>query len=90
MNLTVADLEKSMDEDDEEFKANVGPIERREMPRQKTEKEMVMNDLEYLEESGTESDETVMEEVEESESDSDDPVMEKLGKSESESEKDLI
>ena len=30
MNLTVADLEKSMDEDDEEFKANVGPIERRE------------------------------------------------------------
>ena len=58
--------------------------------RQKTEKEMVMNDLEYLEESGSESDETVMEEVEESESDSDDPVMEKLGKSESESEKDLI
>ena len=46
MNITVADLEKSMDEDDEEFKANVGPIEKRTMPRQKAEKEM--GDVVYL------------------------------------------
>ena len=65
MSLTVADLEKSMDEDDEEFKADVGPIERRIMPRQKSEKEMVMKDLEYLEKSESDED------LEEGESDED-------------------
>ena len=70
MNITVADLEKSMDEDDEEFKANVGPIARRTMPRQKTEKEKVMEDLEYLKQSESESDNSPKEDSEESESES--------------------
>ena len=89
MNLTVADLDKSLDEDDE-FKANVGPIEKRTMPRRKTEKEMVMEDLKYLEESDTEFDDLSKKDSEESESDSDDSVTENSGKSESESEQDLI
>ena len=58
MNITVADLEESMDEDDEEFKANIGFIQKRTMPRQKTQKEKILEDLEYLdlEQNESESD----------------------------------
>lgn len=65
MNITVADLEESMDLDDEEFKADVGPIKMRTMPRRNREKNMVSEDLEYLENSDSES----LDLLEESESD---------------------
>ena len=73
MSLTVADLEKSMDEDDDEFKADVGPMERRIMPRQKSEKEIVLKS--ESEESESDSDDSVREKLEISETESEQDII---------------
>ena len=71
MTITVADLDKSIDEDDD-FKANVGTINRRSMPKRKCVKEMVMEDLEYLDAiTQFDDDDLPLEELEESELESD-------------------
>ena len=58
MNTSVADLEENMDEVDDEFKDDVEPsIIKRNVPRH-CEKDIILEDLEYLEESESESHDT--------------------------------
>ena len=55
MKITLADLDESMNEDDE-FKADVRPTMMRSMPMRKSVKERIMDDLDYLEKDESESD----------------------------------